>query len=88
LRPAQNAQQLARIGVYDNAAGRALILSHLDEVVNDSSNIARTFSNQYGDFQLRDSLFSGPGALLKFESTWQVSSDGLRLTTVIPMGGS
>lgn len=25
--------------------------------------------------------------VLKFETTWQVTSDGLRLTTVIPFGG-
>ena len=87
-RSAQNAQQLARIGVYDNAAGRSLLSSHFDDVVVGSNNVARTFTNEYGTFQVRDSLFAGPGGFLKFESTWQVTDDGLRLTTVIPMGGS
>lgn len=86
-RSAQNAQQLARIGVYDNAAGRSLLSSHFNEVVSTDSNIVRTFTNEYGSFQVRDSLFSGPDGFLKFESTWQVTDGGLRLTTVIPMGG-
>ena len=86
-RSAQNAQQLARVGVYDNSAGRALLQSHLDGVAGDASSIARSYSNNFGSFQVRDSLFSGPGGFLKFESTWQVADDGLRLTTVIPMGG-
>lgn len=56
-------------------------------VVGDASSIARTFSNEFGSYQERDSLFSGPGDLPKFESPWQVTDNGLRLTTVIPMGG-
>lgn len=86
-RSAQNAQQLARIGVYDNAAGRSLLSNHFDDVIARTDNIARTFSNKHGTFQIRDSLFSGPGGFLKFESTQQVTDDGFRLTTVIPMGG-
>ena len=86
-RSAQNAQQLARIGVYDNAAGRSLLSNHFDDVIARTDNIASTFSNKHGTFQIRDSLFSGPGGFLKFESTWQVTDDGFRLTTVIPMGG-
>ena len=87
-RSAQNAQQLGRVGVHNNAAGRSLLENHFDDVISRDDNIARTFSNNHGTFQIRDSLFSGPGGFLKFESTWQVTDDGLRLTTVIPMGGS
>jgi hypothetical protein len=86
-RSTQNAQQLARIGVHDNAAGRSLLSNHFDDVIARNDNIARTFTNEHGTFQIRDSLFSGPGGFLKFESTWQVTDNGLRLTTVIPMGG-
>jgi filamentous hemagglutinin len=86
-RPFQNASQLARIGVYDNANGRALLQSHFEEVVRSDNNIVRTFSDEYGMFQVRDSLFAGPGGFLHLESTWQVGDGGLRLTTVIPMGG-
>lgn len=38
------------------------------------------------DFGARE-FSSGPGGFLKFESTWQVTDDGFRLSTVIPMGG-
>jgi hypothetical protein len=86
-RSAQNAQQLARIGVYDDAAGRGLLQDHFDDVIARGDNIVRTFTNEHGTFQVRDSLFSGPGGFLKFESTWQVTGDGFRLSTVIPMGG-
>jgi hypothetical protein len=86
-RSAQNAQQLARIGVHDNAAGRSLLSNHFDDVIARDDNIARIFTNEHGTFQIRDSLFSGPGGFLKFETTWQSTDAGLRLTTVIPMGG-
>lgn len=86
-RSAQNAQQLARIGIHDNAAGRALLQSHFDDVVASSDNVLRSFSNSYGTFEVRESLFAGPGGFVKLESTWQVTDDGLRLTTVIPIGG-
>lgn len=86
-RSAQNAQQLARVGVHNNAAGRGMLQSHFDDVIARNDNITRTFTNEHGTFQIRDSLFSGPGGFLKFESTWQVTDDGFRLSTVIPMGG-
>ncbi|WP_181763054.1 RHS repeat-associated core domain-containing protein [Rhodococcus spelaei] len=86
-RSAQNAEQLARIGIHDTAAGRALLQEHFDGVVSTNENILRTFSTEYGQFQIRESLLSGPGGFLKLESTWQPTSDGLRLTTVIPRGG-
>lgn len=85
-RSAQNVSQFARIGVFDDAHWRASITRHLDDVVADESNIARTFTNEHGTFQIRDSLFSGPGGFLKIESTWEITDDGHRLTTVIPMG--
>lgn len=84
-RSGQNVSQLSRIGVYDDQAGRALLQEHFDGVVGDGSNILRTFSNQNGDFQVRESLLAGPGGFVKFESTWQVSDGGLRMTTAIPM---
>lgn len=61
---------------------------HFDEVVSRTDNIARTFTNEHGTFQVRDSLFSGRGGFLKFETTWQVTDDGLKLSSVIPMGGA
>ncbi|MGQ0630128.1 MAG: hypothetical protein ACT4P1_03740, partial [Sporichthyaceae bacterium] len=86
-RSAENATQLRRLGVYDNPEGRALLQSHFDEVLRTDSNIVTTFSNKYGTFQVRDSVFAGPGGYARFETTWQVTGDGHRLTTLIPFGG-
>lgn len=49
-------------------------------------NIVRSFSNEYGKFEVRESLFMGPsGKAAKFESTFKVREDGVReLSTVIP----
>ncbi|MGW4842540.1 WXG100-like domain-containing protein [Nocardia brasiliensis] len=86
-RSIQNLSQLNRVGVFDNPAGRDLLTRHFDEVVQTDNNIARTFSNKYGEFQVRESLLVGPNGILKFETTWQSTPEGLRLTTVIPKGG-
>ena len=81
--------KMKRLGVFDDAQGRALLQSHFDEVVQSNSNITRTFNNQYGNFEVRESLFSGPsGQFAKFETTWEVlPNGGRRLTTAIPFGG-
>jgi filamentous hemagglutinin len=87
-RALQNASQLGRIGVHEGAEGRALLQAHFNEVVSSPSNILETFSNQHGNFQVRESLFAGPGGFVKFESTWQVLEGGqFRFTTAIPYGG-
>ena len=59
----------------------------VNDVIAKPDNVVRSFTNKNGTFQIRESLFAGPDGFLKFESTWQVTQDGLRLTTVIPMGG-
>lgn len=86
-RSAQNARQLARIGVYDNALGRSLLQGHFDDVVARTDNILGTIPTEYGMLQIRESVFVGPGGFLHFRSGWQVTDAGLRLTTVIPRGG-
>lgn len=86
-RSLQNVDQLARIGIHDSVDGRTLLQEHFDAVVETDSNVARTFSNDFGTFEVRESLLAGPGGFLHLESTWQVTDQGLRLTTVIPRGG-
>lgn len=79
---------MARVGIHNTEEGRAVLQSHFEGVVTDSSNITRSFTNQYGTFQIRESLFAGPGGFVKFESTWQVlEGGGFRFTTAIPFGG-
>jgi RHS repeat-associated protein len=68
------ASQLNRIGVGDNAGGRALFAEHLDEVFNNPSSVARVQENGR---TVREGLFKGPDGMLKTETIW----DGNRLIT-------
>lgn len=47
------------------------------------------FSTQYGNFEVRESLFASPsGNFVKFETTYQVLPNGTRVfNTVIPKEG-
>jgi RHS repeat-associated protein len=85
-RSAQNGAQFARVGVHDDDEARAMLFSHFNTVVGEN-NVASTFTNAYGLYHIRESLFAGPGGFLKLQSTWQVGDQELRFTTVIPMGG-
>ncbi len=86
-RSSQLASQLARIGVYDTPAGRALLQSHFDEALSTDENIVNAYSNKYGTFVDRESLLAGPGGFLKILTTWKMTQSGSSLTTVIPFGG-
>lgn len=87
-RSIQILNQLARIGINDTAAGRAILEENFSETVSSSSSIVRTFTNKYGTYQVRESLLAGPHGFLKLETTWEVIPNGYRLITVIPSGGS
>jgi filamentous hemagglutinin len=82
----QLALEMKRLGVPDNAAGQQMLTEHLALSVKAEGNTARAFSNQYGNFEVRESLFLGPsGKAVRFESTFQVLPNGTRrLSTVIP----
>ena len=81
--------QMKRLGINNDQNGRNQLIEHLEKVVAAEGNIARTFSNQYGTFEVRDSLFIGPsGQAAKFETTFRVLDDGTRqFSTLIPKGG-
>lgn len=79
-------RHFARIGVYDDAGGRSLILEHLDDVVASRDNIVRTLETAHGRQEIRDSLFVGPRGLVHLETTWVVEGSVRRLTTVVPYG--
>ena len=85
----QNALQMSRLGVPDNEQGYRLLRDHLEQVVQTPDNVIKVFETKHGFFEVRESLFAGPsGAFAKFESTWEILSDGTRrLTTIIPFGG-
>jgi filamentous hemagglutinin len=85
-RSAQNQAAFARIGLYDNAAGRAVIEEHLRVAALDSSNILRRFTSEHGEFEVRESLLAGPGGFVKLQTTWRIADGSMILVTSIPMG--
>jgi Tfp pilus assembly major pilin PilA len=78
---------LESIGILDNAAGRETVTQALKAAVVSDSNILLERMGKYGLEQVRESLIAGPFGILKLESAWQVTENGLRLTTVILYGG-
>ena len=90
-RSVQNAQQLSKVGVYDNRYGRKLLADHFESIVQDPSNITQVVTKNIKGidkaFEYRESLFCGPGGCIKFEMSFEIMSDGSRrLVTVIPKG--
>jgi hypothetical protein len=88
-RAEQNIVQMKRLGLSDTPESHAYIRKHLESVPENPSNILRSFHNEHGNFEIRESLVSGPsGKFSLFESAWEVMPDGTRrLTSVIPKGG-
>jgi hypothetical protein len=71
-------RQLESVGIFDNAAGRSLMNSHLESVYSGTKGILQT-NGRY----LRESLLMGPRGGLKVESIWE----GNKLISVILLGG-
>jgi RHS repeat-associated protein len=71
-------KQLESVGIFDNAAGRSLMNSHLESVYSGTKGILQT-NGRY----LRESLLMGPRGGLKVESIWE----GNKLITVKLLGG-
>lgn len=83
----QNIDELSKIRIFDTPEGHDTLKRHLEDAVRTNDNIKRTFSNEWGTYQVRDSLLAGPGGFLQLETTWHVTDQGLRLTTMIPKRG-
>jgi RHS repeat-associated protein len=71
-------RQLESVGIFDNAAGRSLLNSHLESVYSGTKGILQS-NGRY----LRESLLMGPRGGLKVESIWE----GNKLITVKLLGG-
>ncbi|OYQ13601.1 hypothetical protein B7R77_10265 [Ralstonia solanacearum K60] len=74
------------LGLSDTPAGRGILTEHFAQVTQTPDNIVRSFANQYGNFEVRESLFVGPsGKAVKLQTTYQVLQDGTRrFSTTIP----
>ena len=88
-RAAHNASQMRRLGISNSAEGRVLLEKHFDSVLEDPSNIIKKYSNQFGTYEIRESILSGPsGKFAKLESSFEILPDGSRrFITTIPKGG-
>lgn len=71
-------KQLQNVGIFDNAAGRSLLQSHLEGVYKTTKGVLQS-NGRY----LRESLLMGPNGGLKVESIWE----GNKLITVKLFGG-
>ncbi|WP_232923243.1 RHS repeat-associated core domain-containing protein, partial [Pseudomonas amygdali] len=83
----QLALEMKRLGVPDTTSGRQMLTEHLASSTKTQGNVMSTFSNQYGMFEVRESLFIGPsGRAANFKSTFQILDNGTRkLITLIPV---
>ncbi|NTG09230.1 hypothetical protein G6L25_18860, partial [Agrobacterium rhizogenes] len=92
-RSLQIQQQFARIGIYDNLAGRSTIAEALQNSVNTPNSVIETFSQttpngSVQNFEVVEGLLMGPGGGLKLTSTFEIMPNGAkRLVTTIPKGG-
>jgi RHS repeat-associated protein len=71
-------RQLESVGIFDNAQGRSLMRSHLEDVYSGTQGVVQS-NGRY----LRESLLMGPRGGLKVESVWE----GNKLITVKLLGG-
>jgi len=76
-------QNLNRIGIYDDALGRARLTGYFDSVVKDDTIVIETQETDYGYRVIKQSNLYGPDGYLIVETTWDVSQDGSRLITMI-----
>jgi hypothetical protein len=72
-RAAQNLAQLERIGLSE-----AALANHLRSIGAQFRNVSKTFTNEHGTFEVRESLLVGAKSFGKLRSTWRVNADGTR----------
>ncbi|MEM6162705.1 VENN motif pre-toxin domain-containing protein, partial [Erwinia sp. P6884] len=88
-RSTQLAQSMYRLGIPLDDAGAKLIMEHISQVPKTSGNIVNVYSNQFGKFEVRESMLMGPsGKAAKLETSFQIMDDGSRrFITTIPKDG-
>ena len=85
----QLALEMKRLGVTDDIKGYSVLAEHFTTATKDPNNIIKSYTNQYGNFEVRESFFIGPsGKATIFESTFEVMKDGShKFITTIPKNG-
>ncbi len=64
-------------------------MEHISQVSKISGNIVNIYTNQFGKFEVRESLLMGPsGKAAKLETSFQIMDNGSRrFVTTIPKDG-
>jgi len=64
-------------------------MEHISQVPKISGNIVNIYTNQFGKFEVRESLLMGPsGKAAKLETSFQIMDNGSRrFVTTIPKDG-
>ena len=78
-RSMDNAAQLSKIGIYDNTAGRQILVTHFTNTFYANQSL---IINSCGRVSV-ESLLAGPGGFLGVKSVWQAN----KLITFIFIGG-
>ena len=88
-RSTQLGLEFQRLGLYDTDTGRKLLLEHFEIAARSGNNTISSFSNEFGSFVIKDSLFIGPsGKAARLQTTFQALEDGsYRFVTTIPQHG-
>lgn len=86
----QLALEMKRLGVTDDLNGHATLAEHFDQAAKNPDNIVKKYTDQYGNFEVKESFFIGPsGKATMFESTFQVMGDGShKFITTKPINGA
>ncbi|EPH6763767.1 hemagglutinin repeat-containing protein [Cronobacter dublinensis] len=88
-RSTQMELSMYRLGIPIDENGAKYLMEHLSQVPKTSGNIVKVYSDQWGKFEVRESLLFGPsGKATKLESAFQIMPDGSRrFVTTIPKDG-
>lgn len=85
----QLALEMKRLGVADDIKDHAALAEHFTQATKNPNNVVKKYTDQYGNFEVRESFFIGPsGKATMFESTFEVMKDrDHRFITTIPKNG-
>lgn len=77
---------MKKLGISEDKIGKGLLLDEFKRAAQLNDNIVKTYTNQYGFHEVRETFFMGPsGKGAVFETTYLVEKDGTRrFVTTIP----
>lgn len=78
---------LDRVGIRDDAAGRAIVEQNLREAAGRPDNVVERVGKNGNLIEVRESLLAGPYGFVRVRSVWIVEGGRLRLSTVVIEGG-